>query len=155
MTGKCTVGCRFDENCGSGEYCHRKSGECKPECNSNTSCTDDEYCDIKQHKCIGVCDVSACGDNSICTIKDRNQYCSCDVDYFPEKGVGCRPLTGRDNLSNETCSLYCEPFASCEFNDETVYCFCPFRIPFLNPFINCDIGTDFISIMAAKTFMIG
>lgn len=155
-TKECKVGCRDDESCGFKEYCDNESRLCMPGCATHDVCADDEYCVLKEHKCIGICEVSACGDNSKCTVKDRNQYCSCDDGYFPEGGLGCRPIAEDDNFNNKTCALYCEKYAACAFEDETVYCFCPLKLlPISNPYIKCTVMKHRLSAKTVKTLMYG
>lgn len=160
---KCESGCYISSNCENDKYCDQASNECKSGCDDDVQCPNyqvckndihqcgkgcrssyecqyDQYCDRKTKECIGICSNSTCGPNSICSLIDGDQYCSCKSDFIPKAGVGCI-LTKNSTVStndNLDCSLHCGFNADCKLINENVHCYCTetSRYP-ENSFLDC------------------
>ncbi|XP_070500261.1 uncharacterized protein DDB_G0272530-like isoform X2 [Chironomus tepperi] len=153
-TRNCTKGCRSDDNCDVTEYCNPETRQCLPGCRSDDCCEAKDYCNMKTRLCSPGCrNHTSCEDNEYCNYRKHECVDAC----YDESG---RLKAENDTIDINNCSMYCSVKGQCLFEDDTVYCFCPWISPRLsNPFMKCHkretARSKKISLKSAKTLMIG
>lgn len=99
------------------------------------NCGSNEFCDKKSQKCEKICDLNSCGSNGKCLATYHTKYCSCEDGYIPDSDLeGCR----KEKYSKEkaNCENSCKYPSKCSEIEESIYCYCP-NTPESNPMQSC------------------
>lgn len=97
-----------------------KKGCEKVPCVYNEDCPPHQLCNRMDHKCDDICNPSLCGENAICTVRNRMHVCHCPNGFHPNPHpeIECVPDTACSSSS-------CHPSAICEMSNAGAICKCP------------------------------